>query len=270
VITLSWHMANPASGGNSWDTTAALASILPGAPNHAKYVGWLDRFAEFALSLRAPTARGDTVLVPVVFRPFHEMSGSWFWWGGRHARPEDFQALWRFTVEYLRDRKGVHNLLYAYSPDKLYDYGPAHFFDWYPGDAYVDVLGMDQYYWPASATWAPKDQVASFAESMRFLAREASARGKLAAITETGFETIPDPTWWTGKLLAALKSDTLTRRMAWVLVWRNATRAGEGREHYYGPYRGHPSAPDFVRFVSDSLIVLENELPDLYRVGRAR
>jgi len=268
MITLSWHMSNPVSGGNAWDTTAAMATILPGGAHHAAYVAWLDRFADFAGSLRAPMPDGNVVLVPVVFRPFHEMSGSWFWWGARHVRAEDYQRVWRFTVEYLRDRKGVHNVLYAYSPDKLYDYGAAHYFDWYPGDAYVDVLGVDQYYQPPGTSWAPSDQVGALVESLRFVAGAAGARGKIAALTETGFETIPDSTWWTGKLLAAIAHDSLTRRIAWVLVWRNANRARMGRDHFYAPYAGHSSAADFTRFRADPLIAFEDELPPLYRPPR--
>jgi mannan endo-1,4-beta-mannosidase len=270
VVTLTWHMNNPVTGRDAWDTTRALATILPGGANHARYVRWLDRFADLASSLRAPGPNGGTTLVPVIFRPFHEMSGGWFWWGAAHAKPEDFQSLWRFTVEYLRDRKGVHNVLYAYSPDKLYDYGPSRYFTWYPGDAYVDVLGIDQYYWPATATWAPKDQVTALADALRWIAAQASARGKIAALTETGFETLPDSTWWTGKLLPAIEADSLTRRIAYVLVWRNANRQRTGREHFYAPFRGHPSAPDFVRFRADPLIAFEDELPPLYRLPDAR
>jgi mannan endo-1,4-beta-mannosidase len=270
VVTVSWHMSNPVTGGDAWDTTGALATILPGAPNHARYVRWLDRLAEFAGSVRAPAPNGGTTLVPLVFRPFHEMSGGWFWWGAAHTKPEELQALWRFTVEYLRDRKGVHNLLYAYSPDKLYDYGAARYYTWYPGDAYVDVLGIDQYYWPATTSWAPKDQVAALAEALRWVAGQASARGKIAALTETGFETVPDSTWWTGKLLRAIAADSLTRRIAYVMVWRNANRQRMGREHFYAPFLGHPSAADFVRFRADPLIAFGDELPALYRMPDGR
>src|SRR5437762_14200333 len=57
VVTLSWHMRNPVTGGNAWDTTAAVAAILPGGPQHQRYTEWLDRFAEYVKSLRAPPAR---------------------------------------------------------------------------------------------------------------------------------------------------------------------------------------------------------------------
>src|SRR5207248_2576010 len=83
----------------TWHTARAVAAILPGGAQHEHYRQWLDRFADYVNGLRA------TVLVPVIFRPFHETSGGWFWWGARHATPDEYKQLWRFTVEYLRDRR---------------------------------------------------------------------------------------------------------------------------------------------------------------------
>jgi mannan endo-1,4-beta-mannosidase len=264
VVTLTWHMSNPTTGGSAWDTTAALATLLPGGANHARYVAWLDRFADFALALRASAPRGGTVLVPLIFRPFHEMSGGWFWWGATHASPGDFQRLWRFTVEYLRDRRGVHNLLWAYAPNALFDYGASRYFTWYPGDGYVDVLGVDQYWQPPGTTWVPADQAGALADALRFVVHAADARGKLAALTETGYETIPDSTWWTHALLAAVGRDSLTRRIAYVMTWRNGNRARMRREHYFAPFPGQASARDFVRFRADPLVAFEDDLPALY------
>jgi len=259
VITLSWHMRNPVTGGNAWDTTQAVAAILPGGAQHEHYKRWLDRFADYAKSLRASGrwAEGGEVLVPVIFRPFHETSGGWFWWGARHATAEQYRQLWRFTVEYLRDRRGVHNLLWAYSTD-VFDSKQAYL-ERYPGDAYVDVLGFDDY----QSVRSPATR-AVFARRLRDIVELAEARGKIAALTETGVETVPDSLWWTGTLLAGIKSDSVARRIAWVLVWRNATFEREHRYHFFAPYPGHASAADFVRFTEDPLVLLENELPDLY------
>lgn len=269
VTTLSWHLANPVSGGTSWDTTAAVPTVLPGGANHARYLQWLDRVADFALSLRATDAAGRSTLVPVIFRPYHEMSGGWFWWGRGRASTADYQALWRMTVEHLRDRRGVHNLLWAYSPNQFADSAATRYWPWYPGDAWVDVLGLDDYATLQGHT-LPGDPSAVMAAQLRVLAREAAAHGKLAALTETGFEAVPDSTWFTRRLLAALDADSLTRRTAYVLVWRNANEAREKRRHFYAPYAGHPSAPDLVRFRASPLVAFEDELPPLYRMPGAR
>jgi mannan endo-1,4-beta-mannosidase len=261
VITLSWHMRNPVSGGNAWDTTAAVAAILPGGAQHERYEQWLDRFAAYVTSLRAPGRDGAEVLVPVIFRPFHETSGGWFWWGARHATADEYRQLWRFTVEYLRDRRGVHNLLWAYSTD-VFDSREAYLAR-YPGDAYVDVLGFDDY--QSVRAHETRDL---FARRLRDVVELAETRGKIPALTETGVEGVPDSLWWTGTLLAGLKSDSVTRRIAWVLVWRNATFEREHRHHFFAPYPGQASAADFVRFSHDSLVLLESELPDLYHLER--
>ena len=52
-------------------------------------------------------------VIPLIFRPFHEMSGSWFWWGGANCEAKDYISLWKETVELLRDKHNLHNLLYA-------------------------------------------------------------------------------------------------------------------------------------------------------------
>jgi len=145
VITISWHMNNPVTGSHSWDTTSAVSKLLPDSSHHEEYVAMLDRFARFADDLETGFWNwlGLGHHVPIIFRPFHEMSGSWFWWGGENATPEAYKRLWRFTVEYLRDEKDLHHLLYAYSPDRSSREG---YLRYYPGDAYVDVLGYDDYH----------------------------------------------------------------------------------------------------------------------------
>jgi mannan endo-1,4-beta-mannosidase len=258
VITISWHMDNPATGGNSWDPTPAVPTILPGGEHHETYKRWLDRFAAFNRDLETGWLKwlGFGTQVPIVFRPFHEHTGSWFWWGGDNVSPEDYVRLWRFTVEYLRDVKGVHNLLYAYSPDRFNTV--QEYLEYYPGDEYVDILGMDDYSL-GRPSWA-EGLVLKTGWRLSTVARLAEERGKVAAFTETGAEGIKDPTWWTGQLLATLKSDSLSQRVAWVLVWRNANES-----HHYAPYRGHPSASDFVQFYKDPLILFADDLPDMYR-----
>lgn len=260
VNTVSWHADNPVSGGDSWDTTPAVATILPGGDRHETYVGWLDRLADFFLSVRAP----DGEPVPIIFRPFHEMSGGWFWWGAPHATPEEYRALWRFTVEHLRDRRGVHNLLWAYSTNALADLEGEAYWTWYPGDAYVDVLGFDDYHTLQSGP----EGVTELAADLAWLVERAESRGKIPAFTETGHEAIPDPAWWTGRLLAAITREPAARRIAWVLVWRNANAERDRAGHFYAPYPGHESAPDFVRFRQHPLVLFADDLPDLYGVSR--
>jgi mannan endo-1,4-beta-mannosidase len=263
VITISWHMNNPATGGNAWDVgdnQGAVRKILPGGELHELFRDWLDSFAEFAGSLTAYPGTDAEHLIPVIFRPYHEHTGSWFWWGADHCTPEEYNRLWHFTVEYLRDEKSVHNLLWAISPTGSAADSEEKYLDRYPGDEYIDIVGFDDY-----GSVREPYQLEQFKNRLRFIVNFAEARGKIPALTETGYEAIPDPEWWTGTLLTALNHDSTTRRIASVLVWRNANEATDRRNHFYAPYPGHPSAGDFIEFRNHPLILFEDDLPDMYR-----
>ncbi|UYV15382.1 glycoside hydrolase family 26 protein [Porphyrobacter sp. ULC335] len=253
INSFSWHMDNPVTGGDAWDKTPAVARILPGGDHHEAYLSRLDAAAAFFLSLRDRHGR----LIPVWFRPFHEQTGDWFWWGNGHAAPDDYKALWRFTVEYLRDHHGVHNLLYAYSTD-VFD-SAEDYFRFYPGDEYVDLLGFDDY---QSVTPSGSERVLT--HRLRMVVRWARERGKLAALTETGLEAIPARNWWTGRLLNGIIADQEALGISYVLVWRNANPAFDRKDHFYAPYPGQKSAADFQRFYDDPRTWFGSDLPNLY------
>jgi mannan endo-1,4-beta-mannosidase len=253
INTFSWHMENPVTGTDAWDKTRAVEHIIPGGKLHPEYVAKLDRLAEFFSSLKDKSGKP----IPVWFRPFHEHTGDWFWWGKGNTTAEDYKALWRFTVTYLRDVKGVHNLLYAYSTDVFDD--EATYFEFYPGDEYTDMLGFDDYQSVKSPTTGPV-----LANRLRKLVQWSHARGKLAALTETGLEAIPIRNWWTGTLLNSVITDNDTLGISYVLVWRNANPAYDRKEHFYAPYPGQKSAKDFQRFYDDPRTWFEKDLPNLY------
>jgi mannan endo-1,4-beta-mannosidase len=89
--------------------------------------------------------------------------------------------------------------------------------------------------------------------------------GKLAAFTETGLESIPNPTWWTESLLKTLRSNNL--QLSYVLVWRNDTKSPT---HYYAPYPGHTSEADFIKFYNDPFTLFERDLQDIYKLKASR
>ncbi len=254
VNEISWHMDNFVTGGNSWEVgQKVVGTILPGGIHHEAYLAKLDAFADFVADLQVGFLFKTDI--PLIFRPFHEHTGSWFWWGNDHCTPEEYKAIWRFTVEYLRDQKGLHNLLYCYSPDVFRD--EAHYLERYPGDEYVDVLGMDDYH-----DLGPKGQTAELLRRVRTVVELAEQRGKISAISETGSDGIPDPTWWTEKLLNPIKNDPVASRISWVMVWRNARPT-----HHYAPYPGHSSVPDFLQFSQDPRVLFAPQLPNLYRLN---
>lgn len=258
VITLSWHMDNYHTGGSAWDTTAAVRDILPGGPKHERYKQDLDRFALFANDLQGGKWP-HRHYIPIIFRPFHEHTGAWFWWGKTHVTPEDFKALWRFTVTYLRDEKHLHQLLYSFSTSYNYD-TPEQMLEFYPGDEWVDMLGVDFYaYDTLPHTWE------RFRKAQKILVETAEARGKIPALTEFGFEGIPQEDWWTSVLLKNLFSDPVISRTAYACAWRNANR-----KHHYVPYPGHLSVADFQEFYRHESTFFETDLWDFYKMPKAK
>jgi mannan endo-1,4-beta-mannosidase len=254
VITIGWHMDNPVSEGSSWDTTRAVYAILPGGEQHEKFVGSLDKFAEFVdgLVVEGEGWFAQPHPVPFLFRPWHEHSGSWFWWGGDNVTPEEYIALWKFTVEYLRDEKGLHNMLYSYATD-VFDTDSLYMLH-YPGDEWVDMLGYDDY-----RALRMEETIPDMTRRLKMLVEMAEERGKLSALTETGGGArIPD--WWTQRLLKAIEADPVSKRISYALVWRNA-----GERQNYAPYIGHAGVPDFVKFYENPGVLFLDELPEMYK-----
>ncbi len=254
VNTVSWHLDNFVDGGNAWEVGGrVIERILPNGSHHQQYKEKLDLFAEFIEDLTVGFIFKTDI--PIIFRPFHEHTGHWFWWGSpHHSTPEEYKALWQFTVEYLRDKKGLHNLLYAYSPDVFED--EAHYLQCYPGDDYVDILGLDDYH-----DFGSHGSIDDLLKRLRIIVNLANKKGKVAALTETGLDKIPQDDWWTNTLLYHIKNDSVANKIAWILVWRNARL-----EHHYAPYPNHPSAPNFVKFSNDSTMIFQNRLPNLYHL----
>jgi mannan endo-1,4-beta-mannosidase len=260
ILSYSWHASNPLTKGSFYDTTRAVHTILPGGELHESYRQSLDEIAEFFLALDS---------IPAIFRPWHEHNGDWFWWGKGLCTEEDFVALWRFTVEYLRDEKKVHNLLYAYSPDRSridIEHFNRDYLYAYPGDEYVDIIGLDNYWdlgHPANTT--PADQRKEFfIRSAENVVDLAEAKDKLPALTEGGLEAIPDSTFWTQTILDAILTNEKTKKVSYFAVWRNATYAIEQRDHYYAPYPGQVSSADFMKFREHPFVLFEDELPNMY------
>ncbi len=245
INTFSWHLNNPVDPAKtSWDKVDfTIRTLFADKQAMQRYTSWLDEVAVFMKSLKGP--RGEAI--PVIFRPLHEHNGSWFWWGKDFATPEEYKRFYRFTVEYLRDKKKVHNLLYAYSPDKFYS--TEEYLERYPGDEWVDVIGFDVYHRPEPGT---KDTfVADTRRMVEMLRAIGEERNKVYAITEGGLEQIPQHTWWTETLLPIIKDTGLS----YVLVWRN------GRpDHYYAPYPGQASASNFKMFYRSPVTIFGGSL----------
>ncbi|CAM4491947.1 glycosyl hydrolase [Paenibacillus tarimensis] len=262
VLALSAHMPNFVTGNNFYDTKGNVVShILPGGDKHAAYNDYLDMIADFANNLRDD--KGN--LIPVIFRPFHEQNGGWFWWGAPYRTKDQYIEIYRYTVEYLRDKKNVHNFLYAFSPGSPFNGDPKVFLETYPGDEFVDILGFDTYYDGTSAGWF--DIVV---QDAKLVSQLADARGKVAAFTEFGYSGVKptgtqDLAFFT-KLIAALKSDPDAKRMAYMLTWANFYT-----DNIFVPYRNAPNGlgdhellRDFVAYYQDPYTAFVREVTGAY------
>lgn len=249
IITLSWHLNNPLNLQSAWDTTAgSVAAILPGRSKHAVYTKWLDKVAGFMQSLKGDSGEP----IPILFRPFHELSGNWFWWCKNAAGTEDFKALWRFTVDYLKNKKNIHQLLYVYNTAGFAT--ADEYRERYPGDDYADVLSFDRYQYNKADKEAYIKDVSTKLSLIQQLGKE---KKKLTALAETGYEAIPDEKWWTATLWPAIQNTGIS----YVLLWRNhGYMATQNKMHYYAPFKGQLSANDFVQFCALPSVMLGNQL----------
>ena len=241
-VTFSWHPRNPLTGGDAWDVSSdqVVSSILPGGSKEEEFALWLQRLGDFFESLDG---------APVIFRPWHENLGSWFWWGEKLCKPEDYIDLYRLTNDYLTQERGIPNIQWCYSPN-----GPVSAKDYlsrYPGDVYVDILGTDiyEYVGPDGLEAAGarfRSQVRGMLATLKTIGEE---HGKLYCLSETGLEGLKDPHWWTEQLYPAIEGSGIL----YVLTWRNAH---DKPGHFYAPWKGFENAEDFVQFADKEDIIL--------------
>jgi mannan endo-1,4-beta-mannosidase len=189
------------------DTTFDISrAVTAGTPEYEATVRDLDSIASELEILR-------DAHVPVVWRPLHEANGRWFWWGA--GGPEPFKKLWRMEFEVFTVKHHLNNLIWVFSPGAEVDLAA-----WYPGDAYVDIVGQDHY--PMDGNHGAAGDV--FDELTKM------TRGqKLIALGENG--PIPDP-----KLLVKEHAGWLffTTWMGSILFEK--TTPEQLREYYNNPY----------------------------------
>ena len=163
LVTINWSPQNPwlndeldlVRHPGIWTDTRNVDANLKGVdltllldPNSAVYPIWRRKLDRVAAALENLQQAG----VVVLWRPMQEMNGNWFWWG--HAtygnNPAPYVALWRDMFHYFTVEKGLHNLLWVYSPctvsENIFEQFAVKPVGWsYPGDSYVDVVAGTAY-----------------------------------------------------------------------------------------------------------------------------
>lgn len=287
LISLSCHMPNftnekiTATGDTQYpydftacdfteskDLTPCADYILEGGEYNPQFRAYLDIIADYAKALQE---KG----IPVLFRPFHENSGGWFWWG-TSTSVESYHAIWRYMVHYLADQ-GVHNFLYVYSPN-----GPFAdkdvYLERYPGDAYVDILAFDFYDDYADAGVYTGDIFfENLAKSCKVVQELAAEKGKIPAIAETGIRITGagkdslmvsgNPTTghdWYNKVV----NTAAENQIPYFLLWANFDKA-----NFFVPYKtsettGHEMINEFISFYNNEKSVFGNGT-NFYTAGGA-
>lgn len=190
IITLMWHVVRPTDDepvqpGTGWrqsvqnrlnnDEWAALTT--PGTALNRRWIAQIDTIAPYLKKLR--DAR-----IPVLWRPYHENNGNWFWWGARPG-PDGFARLWRMTYERMVHFHRLDNLLWVWNPNAP-NRNAGAYYDYHPGGEYVDVYAADIY--------GPYDQ--GHHDDLLLL-----ARGKPIALGEIGLpptlEVLRQQPMWT-------------------------------------------------------------------------
>ncbi|SFU45553.1 Carbohydrate binding module 27 [Clostridium sp. DSM 8431] len=284
ILTLSVHMPNFArvaekgkkngkydySGYTVADMEGNVAErILPGGDLNEVYNGYLDMVADFGHQM-------DEVDVPILFRPLHECNGSWFWWGKGACDDDTYKSLFAYTVEYLRDTKNVHNFLYVFSPN-----GPFidenDYLQRYPGDAFVDIMGIDQYHNNPKGGPEIDGWFKSLKDSIAIVDAAAEKHGKLSTVSETGIATTKgslyeqngatavsgnlDKDWY--QHVAEIVSES---NMPFYMVWANFAK-----DNFYVPYmvdetKGHEMVDNFINYYNDENSVFANGVGDYREV----
>ena len=156
---------------------------------------WYDRQLETIAAFLNGLADDDGTKIPVIVRLLHEVEGDWSWWGPGSASANDYIAFCRYTVSRLRQLvNGGGNLLFAYSPDRYWSElgapgrnGAFTYLSRYPGDDFIDIVGLDDYSIGVSTNDAACAQMLEQSVTrMRLVSSFARARGKVAGLFETG------------------------------------------------------------------------------------
>lgn len=251
-------------------TNDPMNQILPGQKYNAVFTAYLDMIAEYAKQVKGT----------VIFRPFHEGTGSWFWWGAAYCDAETYKNVYRYTVEYLRDTKKVHNFIYAYSPSNSGAGTVADFGVRYPGDAYVDMVGFDMYDKnpTADGTWMKQ-----FKKQLEVVSTFAKKHNKLVAVSETGISNDTQPgenqtallksgnqnkDWYNQVLDITSDSDA-----SFFFLWANFAK----NDGYYSPYvdsvnedgtlHGHEMLDSFISFYNDPRSIFASNQKDVLNNG---
>jgi len=197
IITLMWHVVRPVDREpNGWKESVQnkltdfewSELITPGANLHRRWLAQIDTAAGYLKRL-------EEAKIPVLWRPYHENNGNWFWWGGRQGQ-NGFIALYRMTYDRLVNHHHLNNLIWVWNANAPTSPKVGAYADFYPGPQYCDILAADVY---GEFKQAYHDDLVAL------------AKGKPVALGEVGRAPTPE----------ILKAQP---KWAWFMIWADLFR----------------------------------------------
>ncbi len=250
INSLSWRPTYLENRKIPYISRWQVANVLPGASLHQEYLTLLNQLALFLSQLN----------MPVILTLFDRHNVKEVWWGS--GTEASLISLWKFTVDYLKDVKKVHNIIYAYSPDRSVmeesNMNKEYFFG-YPGDDYVDVFGLVSYSVHEEDEEERHITSLNFINDLKFIDKLAYKKNKLAAITETGQNGLTDSLWFSKTLLNGFEALD-HGALSWVMFGPN-----KDSTNYFIPFDEHPAASDFRDFRKNNCTLFENDLEEMYK-----
>ena len=182
IPTFSWHWRDPNQNGDDFYTNNTSFD-LTNAFTNSSYTEWNTNSTEYKNMIKdidiiaGYLEQLQCAGVSILWRPIHEASGKWFWWGAKGAEP--YKQLYKLMFDRLVNYHHLNNLIWVWNSDGTDA-------DWYPGDAYVDVVGRDFYYSEGS-TYNHSSLVCDF----EALAKQTNGK-KLVTLAENGAVPYPE------------------------------------------------------------------------------
>jgi len=228
IVALMWHWRDPLTKSGSFNTystsypdgtTFDVTKVTDtSSAEYKAMIADIDLIAGYLQQFKDAN-------IPVLWRPLHEAEGGWFWWGAKGAEP--FKALWKLMFDRLVNYHGLNNLIWVYTTS-----ASTNAATWYPGNDYVDILGMDIY--PGANQHG--SQYISFNK-----VREFTSGKKIITLSECG--SAPDPA------LMLEYGDT----WSWFMPWNGD----------YTESASHNGATWWAKFFNYDYVITRDKMPSL-------
>jgi mannan endo-1,4-beta-mannosidase len=230
LVSAMWHWNVPASqgssdmgfyakgkNGGSGETAFDISkAVQDGTYENTVVKADLENIANYLLLLQAKN-------IPVIWRPLHEAAGGWFWWGAKGAEP--FKSLWKLLFDTFK-AKGLKNLIWVWTTETGDD-------SWYPGDAYVDIIGRDMY--------NKTDASSLYAE---YYSIKAKYPDKIITLSECGNVALVPDQWEKGAL------------WSWFMPWYDYNATDESSNI-------HATKEYWINAFAFDKVITRDEMPDL-------